>query len=375
MKILCNKKEFFESILLTLKCISHKSSDPILEGILIIAKEKYLILQSYNLEISISIVLNNIQINKSGSAIFNARLLRNIISKFNNDDNIEINVEKGIAVFICNKSKFEISVLLSEDFPTLPLISQKNNFFIESYKLKSLISHTIFAVSQSESKLIHTGCLFDINNNFVKCIALDGYRIAIKNEKIDLNENIKFVVPSNALKEILYIIDDSNDLVEININEKNIMLIFKNITFTSRLLSGNFLDYRNALKNNIYQEFIINRKSFIESIIKVSLIITERNKQAIKLIFNNSILFLKCTTSLGTSYDEINITHNNNKELSNNIIKIGCNHKYLLDALKSIDDENIILKISDEISPIIILPCFNNEDLHIILPVRLEEDN
>lgn len=366
MKFSCEKSLLIEALHLTSKAVSSKSSLEILEGILFNITDT-LELTGYDLSMAIKTNLD-VDIIEKGSIVINARLINDIIKKLP-DDTIFIEVlENNIINIKCDKAVFNISGIDSEDYPDIPQLNEENKIEINHEILKNMINKTIFAVSKNESKPIHTGCLFNINNDDIEIVAVDGYRLAINKNKLETSacKEIKFVIPEKVLKEIANINKDIT--THIYPNEKNVLIKIDNITIISRIIEGNFLNYSNAIPVQEGLKLKINRREFINSVDRVSLIINERFKNPINIKLHENNLELSVLTAIGKSYDECPFIGEFNE------LEIGFNSRYVLDALNACDDEEIYIIFKNNLDPMLIKPIDNDEYLFLILPVRISNE-
>lgn len=368
MNIKCNSKELSEAVTNVQRAVSDKSTLSALEGILLRANNNNLYLCGYDLEFGISTNLN-IQVLEEGEIILNARLLSDILRK-NPGEIVEISTdEKNLTTIKSKNSNFSIIGIAAEEYPKLPDISDDVKINISGDILKNMIKQTTFAVADNDANPIHTGVLFEIFNDEIKMIAVDGYRLALRKEQIKLDENIEeqvsFVVPGKTLKEILSLINDDSN-IEIYIDKKHIIFNINGYKVISRLLEGKFLDYKAAIPKGNSTVVRVNTKDFINSVERVSLIIADRLKSPLKCIFKENEIKLSCTTAIGKASDEITAPCQGEE------IEIGFNNRYLLDALKNSETDEVRIELTGPLSPMKILPKKGDNFIFLVLPVRLK---
>ena len=237
-----------------------------------------------------------------------------------------------------------------------------------------MINKTLFAVSQDDSKPIYTGSLFEINGNSMRITALDGFRVSMRSEE-GLTErddlDLRFIMPGKAQNDLLRLISDSDSPISVNMARKHIIFTFDNVYFITRLLDGEFLDYRKKIPPQRTVSARINTERFIDSIERAALIIDERIKSSIKLSFADSSVTVSVATMLGKFKDEFSY-----EEIIPGELEIGFNHKILLDAIKAVNEEYITVTLSHSLGPMIITPDEKSEGnpdrfLYMILPVQL----
>lgn len=370
MKFNCDKSLLSEAINNVIPAVSSKSTLIALEGILLKCENNSLSLTGYNLELGIT---KSIEIEEkiSGSIILNASLLSNIINKMP-DGKISFETdEKLLTIIKSHDVEFTILGLNSEEYPDMPSISSDNEFEIPHFILRKMISQTLFSVSQSDQNPIHTGSLFNIEDGVLNIVSVDGYRLAMRKEKINVNDKFKFVVPGKTLGEIVKLltrlsIDDDEEKVRINVSNKHINFLINGYCFISRLLEGEFLDYKNAIPKESQTTVTIETKYFLDSINRASIIINERAKSPIKCSFEENSIKLFCETAIGKINDNIDA------EINGPDVKIGFNNKYMADALKATECDKVNIQINGPISPMKITPIDDDSFLFLVLPVRLK---
>lgn len=367
MRFSCEKSTLLDAINTTSRAVSGKSAIALLEGLLICAEEQ-LTLTGYDLSMGIRSAIDA-EIIEKGSIVLNAKLLGDIIRKLP-DDTIYLETnDKLMTTIKCGRSVFNLIASPADDFPQMPEVSQHCSMILPENKLKNMISRTIFAVSDNESKPIHTGCLFEIETQQLNVVAVDGYRMSVRREILETPSNnpMKFVVPGFALREIERILSDNDTPVSIYPDEKHILFTIGNTVLITRLIDGEFLNYRAAIPNDAEYQIKINVKNFITCVERVSLIVSEKLKNPIRLNFEGDMLRMSCITAIGKSYDECQYSGN----IEN--LEIGFNNRYLLDALRAcMDEEEVILSLKGALNPITITKPDANTFTYLVLPVRLK---
>ncbi len=238
--------------------------------------------------------------------------------------------------------------------------------------LKSIISDTIFAVSDNESKPVHTGSLFEVEDNVLTVVSVDGYRLALRRESIDKTdmEKVSFVVPGAALSEVEKIALDRDETVKITLGARHIMFSIGDTELISRRLEGEFLDYKKSIPT--FSKFIIDadRRTLIDSVERVSLIISEKMKSPIRCVFGKNMLRIHTVTALGRANDECPV------EGDGENLEIGFNNRYMMDALKAAPADKIRILLNSSITPCVIVPTEEYDSfLYMILPVRIRTDD
>jgi len=368
LKLRIEQRELSKGINTVQKGISSKTTLPILNGILMEAKEGQLKLTGTDLEIGIE---TSIECNvfEEGSIVITSKIFGDIIRKLP-DMPVDIKVDENNSIHInCGNSKFNILGQPSIEYPQLPQIDDKNFFNIPKDLLKSMIKQTVFATAQDETRPILTGALLEINSNNATLVALDGYRLAVRNVSINSNEDIKAVIPSKTLNEVSKILDDDDSDVNIMCTSSHVIFNLGKTVITSRLLEGQFLNYKDIIRNEYKSRVKVKTKDIQESIERASLLAREGKNNLIKFEISDDKLVITSNSEIGNVYEEIPI------ELEGNDLKIAFNSKYMLDGIRVIDSEEIVMNLVSNINPCIINPVDDNSYTYLILPVRLAAED
>jgi len=259
-----------------------------------------------------------------------------------------------------------------EEFPELPKINIDNSIEIEQNLLKNMIRKTIFAVSNEENRPIFTGCLFEVKDNKLNVVAVDGYRLALKTNILNSEANsFHAVIPGKTLNEINKIILDSFDTIKIGISKNQALFEMENCKIVTRLLDGEFLNYNNAIPANWETRIRVNKNNIqncFERIILISSSSIEKEKKyPVKISIEIGKVIISCTNQTGDAKEEIYVSTEGKN------LEVGFNPRYFLDALKVIEDEEIYIDFGTNISPCIIRPVESDEYNYMILPIRMKE--
>ncbi len=364
----CDKDKFINAISVASRTVSQKSSISALEGIYVTAGT-LLTLTGYNLETGVSVSMEA-DVKEMGSAIFPAKLLGDIVRKMP-DDTVTIRVDDSYRVKISSGiSSFSIMAAPADDYPNLPDVEYDKAIYVPQNILKDMISGTIFSVSENQARPIQTGCKFEVTPEDITIIAVDGYRLALRREKIDNPEErkISFVCPSPALRELEKILGDTDDNCSFTLGTRHILFQVGSATLVCRLLEGEFLDWRRVVPTDNPIKLGVNVKEMTQSIERVSLIVSEKLKSPVRMTVGDNVIALRTSNSIGNAYDECSMAG------SGNDMEIGFNCKYLLDALKAIPAENIIFELKTNLSPVVMTPSEGEKFVYMVLPVRLKAD-
>ncbi len=363
MKIICQKNDLLNSVSIALKAVPAKSTMPILECMIIEVKNDTIKLIANDMELGIETVVKG-NVISPGTIAMNAKVFSEIIRKLpDNDVTIETD-ENFMATIICEKSKFTIAGKSSEEFPNLPVIVKQSPVTLSQFTLKEVIRQTVFSISDNESNKIMTGELFEINQNELRVVSLDGHRISIR--KVELKnsyDSIKVIVPGKTLQEISKILSgELSDEVDIFFTDRHILFEFNDTIVLSRLIEGEYFKIDQMLSGDYETKVTINKKVFLNCIDRATLLIKENEKKPIIVGISDRSMELKVNTTIGSMNEDIDIS----KEGKD--ILIGFNPKFLIDALRVIDDEEIDIYLINPKAP-----CFikdkNETYIYLILPV------
>ena len=349
------------------RTVAQKSSLTVIEGILCRAGHG-VSLTGYNMETGITYSLEA-EVTEPGQCILPARLFGDIIRRLPEgpvtvmvDDNYKVSIRAGYA-------SFTISAESAEDYPELPDVNTGRPIQIPQNKLKELISGTIFAVSENQGRPIHTGVKFEVEEEAVSAIAVDGFRLARRtwHPETPTGRSLSFVVPAPGLKEVEKILTDSEDNAAFTLGPKHILFEIGNTTLVCRLLEGDFLDWRRVVPTNCPIKLCAHVGELSSSIERVGLIVSEKYKSPVRCIFSDNVLQLRTSTTIGAAEDRCSIAGNGRD------LEIGFNVRYLADALRVIPSEEVMLELTNNLSPIVLTPADEKHDFaYMVLPVRIK---
>ena len=368
MKIRCLKSDLVKGVSIVSKAVPTKTTMPILECILIDATTDIIKLTANDMELGIETVIRG-QIDEKGMIALDARIFSDIVRKL--PDN-EIVIESGVnfqTLITCEKAKFNIPGKSGEDFAYLPMIEKDEPLTISQYTLKEMIRQTIFSIAVNENNKLMTGELFEIKNNCLKVVSLDGHRISIR--KMPLKKDYsdrKVVVPGKTLSEVSKILSgEVDDQVSIYFTKNHILFEFDQTMVVSRLIEGEYFRIDQMLSSDYETKLKINKKEFLDCIDRATLLVREVDKKPIIINITDDDMELRIDSAMGSMNENIDI----DKEGKD--ILIGFNPRFLIDALKVIDDETISIYLVNPKAP-----CFIRDDeenyTYLILPVNINQN-
>ena len=367
MRFTCEKSMLSMGLNIASRTVAQKSSLSVIEGILCRAGHG-VSLTGYNMETAITYCVDA-EVTEPGQCILPARLFGDIIRRLPEgpvtvlvDDNFKVSIRAGYA-------SFQISAESAEDYPELPDVNTGRPIRIPQNKLKELISGTIFAVSENQGRPIHTGVKFEVEDMAISAIAVDGFRLARRTYHPEeaTGRELSFVVPAPGLKEVEKILTDSDDEAAFTLGPKHILFEIGSTTLVCRLLEGDFLDWRRVVPTNCPIRLCAHVGELSSSIERVGLIVSEKYKSPVRCVFGDNLLQLRTTTSIGEAQDRCQLA-GDGKEL-----EIGFNVRYLADALRVIPSEEVMLELTNNLSPIVLTPADDKHDFaYMVLPVRIK---
>jgi DNA polymerase-3 subunit beta len=365
MKIQCQKSDLLNGVNIVLKAVPVKSTMPILECLIIETTESSIKLIANDMELGIETLVKGTILEK-GIVALNAKVFSEIVRRLpENEVNITTDTNYMTEI-ICEKAKFSISGRSGEEFPSLPTIEKENAIILSQFTLKEVIRQTVFSISDNESNKIMTGELFEIKKNELRVISLDGHRISIRKIFMkDSYEDRKVIVPGKTLNEISKILSgEVSSMVNIFFTDKHALFEFDNTVVLTRLIEGEYYRIDQMLSSDYETKVTINKKELQNCIERASLLIRETDKKPIIINIKDNNFELKINTAIGSMNEEIDIV------LEGKDIVIGFNPKFLLDALRVIDDESVDIYLINGKAP-----CFIRDKeqsyIYLILPVNI----
>ncbi len=368
MKFICHQSDLTSAINMVSKAVSSKTTLPILLGIYLETKEGQLRLIGNDLNLSIETFIDATIIEK-GNVVIPARLFTELIKKLPHGE-IEIDInENNVATISCMESQYKIVGLPGNEYPELPKIDDNQSILIDKELFSNMIRQTTFAISQDESRPILTGALLEIENGQFNMVAIDGFRMAIKKAFIKTDLVNKAVVPGRTLNEINKLtsqVDSKGDL-KIAFDDKQVLFVMNQVKIYSRLLAGEFINYQQILPKEHQSLVKVKTDDFLTAIDRSFLMARENKNVAIKLDIKDEVIEISSNSEMGSSTEHVHIA------LEGQDLEIGFNPKYLIDALKIIDSEEVFLEFNNNVSPCIMKPTDNDFYTYLVLPCRISK--
>ncbi|MBQ3076498.1 MAG: DNA polymerase III subunit beta [Clostridia bacterium] len=367
MQFTCDRAVLYQGVQTAARAVLGRSSLPILEGILMELSPDCLKLTGYDMETGIrcAIPVNSYD---SGTLLLPCSTFSDILRKLPEGE-VSISTEGDAVTIRSGFSVFHISSTPHENYPPVHFGREGFSFAISQKALRSCIAQTVFAVSTSDSKPVHTGCLFHLEEDRLEVVGVDGYRLAMRTETLDfpVDAPVNFVVPARTLQDIGKILGDSDEEVLIWPSKRSVLFESENITVVTRTIEGEFLNYKNVIPKIEMFTLNVNVRSFLDCLDRASLLITEKQRSPVRLFFKDNEMQMTCITPIGSVSDKMMLDY------SREAMEIGFNNRFLLDAFRNTGTSEVRVQLAGSLSPMIILPPDEGDEsfLFLILPVRL----
>ena len=365
MKILCPKEEILNGVNIVLKAVPVRTTMPILECLIIEASDTGIKLVANDMELGIETHIQGTIID-NGTVAVNAKVFSEIIRKLPDNEVCISSDSSYMTEIVCEKARFTITGRSAEEFPNLPDVNKENPLILSQFTLKEVIRQTVFSISDNENVRIMTGELFEIKGNELRVISLDGYRISIRKVIMkDSYDDRKIIIPGKTLNDINKILSgEAASLVNIYFTDKHALFEFDNTIVVTRLIEGEYYKIDSMLSSDYETKVTINKKELQSCIERASLLVRETDKSPVIIDIKDNNFELKINTAIGAMKEEIDISHE-----GKNII-IGFNPRFLLDALRVIDDETVDIYLINAKAP-----CFIRDKeqsyIYLIVPISI----
>ena len=370
MRFSCEKALLQAAVNTASRAVSSKSSIPALEGLLLQAGDT-LTVSGYNMQTGIRTKINA-EIGETGELVVNARLFGDIIRRMP-DDVVTFSADEKLNVHLsCGDYTTDIVALSSMDYPELPEVEDEFSFTIQQKTLRDMIGQTLFAVSTNEARPVHTGSLFEIGEGGLTVVSVDGFRLALRREGVQRIDGgaFRFVAPGAALSEVEKICGDVEDSAIVTLGNRHLLFEIGDTQLICRRLEGEFLDYKNAIPRKNPITLTVDTKRMMESIDRVSVVISEKLKSPVKCHFDYNKVTMTAKTGNGETKDICPVDGDGEG------LEIGFNNRYLSEALRYAPADTVRMELNTGISPAIIVPTEGEENfLYMVLPVRLKGGN
>ncbi len=365
MKIICDGADLADAVLKVSKGTSNKTTNPILEGIKVVAEEDYITLSATDLELSIEKTIKAM-VQIEGEMVVPGKFFCEYIKKLNNEQ-IELNVdEKNILSIKYTDSVGKIQCLNSVEFPIIKQVEDSTYFELKKKDFKALILKSIYAVATEDVRPILKGVKLEISKDKITAVALDGYRLAVVHKPlVSGNAEFSCIVPARSLSEISKLLDDTDDNIKVCVGRNFLMVNIDNTKITTRLLEGDFINYNQIIPTQFNTNLVLNKDQLLDALDRASLLSRVDRNNLVKFDIADKVMVLSSRSDIGDIKENITIS------LKGQDLSIAFNARYFTEALRVVNDEFLKLSFTSSVSPCIITSNDTDEFLFLILPVRL----
>lgn len=372
MNIKCNLKELINGLNIVSKTSISKTTMPILEGVLIEAKDNKLKLTTNDLEIGTEHTLS-CKVIQEGRTVVDIKTLNEIVRKIE-DEEVEILVEDNLFVLKSINGIFKLATMNANEYPKLPIFEIESSINIKQKLFKDMIRRTLFAVSTDENRPIYNGSLLKIEDNILTIVAVDGFRLALRKNINEENiNNFKVIIPGKVLAELLKVLCDEEEAqVKIGVNKNQALFEMGQSILVSRVIEGEFLNYNSIIPDSYETKIRVKTKNLLDSFERVALFAKENKekdrKSPLKMNIGIDGIVLSCVSEAGDAKEGVQAI------VEGKDIEIGFNPRYVIDALKAIDDPEICIEFTSCISPVLIKSVNSKEFIYVVLPIKLRQN-
>ena len=365
MKIICDKDVITSAVSGVSKAVSSKAAMPVLEGIYVKASGSVATFIGYDLSIAIKTTVEA-DVREEGGIIINARLFSDFLRSARQSVSITTD-EKNNVKLASGRAEISIAGRSISEFPEIPEVEDNNSVSMEYDMFKKMVNQTVFATAVEDNNQLFKGVNFEFRENMIRLVGIDGKRLAIRNEKVINEKELSFIVPAKTLTELVRLTSDDAETVDITLDRNHVSFFAGGFTVISRLIYGDYVKYETIIPQEREIEIRVNVRDFINAIERVSLMITERVKSPVRIALRDNTINFRCISEVGVATDSIECENN-----SESAIVLGFNNKYMLDALKATDCDEVKMEFISPIKPIKITPLEGDDFIFIVMPVQVE---
>ncbi len=364
MKLICDGLDLSDAVLKVSKALSVKSANPVLEGIKISAEGDTLTLIATDTELTIEKKIKA-DILMEGETVVVGKYFVDFVKKLEKEQIELCKLGDGGLEIKYSDSVSELQVFPVENYPKVQCLEEGDFFEIKQQDLKKIIDRTVFACSMDESRPILKGCLYEVENGVLTCVALDGFRMAVCKKEVNASGNFKVVIPSRTLSEINRLLDKENELIKVIVTKNTLSIKLENTIITSRLIEGEFVKYNHILPKGFENVITVNKNALLQSIERASIVARNDRYNIVKFDVKENLLTVSAKSEIG------NVNENVQINLTGKDITIAFNGKYIMDFLKIIEDDFVNINVNTPIDPGIIKAVGKDDYLYLVMSVRI----
>ena len=369
MKFTCQKFDLSEVLPNVGKATSVKTPLEALAAIHLCANGQELELTGYDLELGIRTQIPAV-VTEEGVMLVDGRLFSEVVRRMpdgilsiETDDHLKVTIQGG-------GTECQLAGMSADEYPELPNIEQQQGAVIPQSLLKNMIEQTIYAVSLDETKPVFTGELIEVADDILNIVALDNYRMALRCEPLPGQEPMKFVVPAKALREIEHLLEEdekNENPCTIRLDQHHAIFEIHRYVVYTRLLAGEFVNYRRSIPTGIKTEVTVNRRELIDSLDRCSLLISEKNKTAVRFQFEEDKVYISCQNVVGSVDDQIAC------EMTGEKMIVGFNNRYLLDAVRAVQSDRVRIFLTAADRAVKVMEADGDSSIAIVMPVQVRK--
>ena len=367
MKLICEGLDLSDAVLKVIRATATRTTNPILEGIKLHASEDTLTLSATDTEIAIEKTIPA-DVKIAGDVVVPGKFFADFVKKLSNEQ-IELTLTEQNTIKIkYTDSEGYLQCLVADEFPVIKDLVNPEKIRVKRTDLKELIDKTIFSVAIDDARPILKGCLFEIENDMMTAVALDGYRLAmVKTEATCSAGKLSFIVPARSLGEISKLIDGNDEFIDVYVSDRHLLINDGSVKIITRLLEGDFINYRQVIPANTTTTIIVSKAQLEDGLERASLLARMDKNNLVKFDIRDKVLTLTSASNIG------NVTENITISLEGKDLAIAFNARYLSDCMRTINDEFIKINFTSQIAPCTICSAESDRYLYLILPVRIVE--
>lgn len=372
MKITFIKSDVLECLEKVNSAVSTRNKTiPALEGVLVTAKDKTLTLTGYDLEIGIvAVIKDDIFIQEEGAVVIAAKLFADILKK-SNEERVTMEAEETTVIIQSGHGKFKVPFIEAKNYPDIPSFKETDSVELSAETLRSMISQTIYAVSDDSKKTIYTGSLFKFVDSELTVVAIDGFRMAVRKETLPGKANFEIIIPKKAQLNLLKILGKfDSKKKDINVTlvsgKKHVAFRVENYTIITRHIEGEFLDYQSTIPKQYKTSTVVEVVKLRDSVERMALLSqADKVKSPVKCQFSADKIDFTCSSAMGKADDTLDVA------VTGDDTEIGFNNKFLIDALKYVESDEVKLTLNGSLAPMVIRPKDSDNFLNMVVPMRL----
>ena len=367
MKLICEGLDLSDAVLKVIRATATRTTNPILEGIKLHASEDTLTLSATDTEIAIEKTIPA-DVKIAGDVVVPGKFFADFVKKLSNEQ-IELTLTEQNTIKIkYTDSEGYLQCLVADEFPVIKDLVNPEKIRVKRTDLKELIDKTIFSVAIDDARPILKGCLFEIENDVMTAVALDGYRLAmVKTEATCSAGKLSFIVPARSLGEISKLIDGNDEFIDVYVSDRHLLINDGSVKIITRLLEGDFINYRQVIPATTTTTIIVSKAQLEDGLERASLLARMDKNNLVKFDIRDKVLTLTSASNIG------NVTENITISLEGKDLAIAFNARYLSDCMRTINDEFIKINFTSQIAPCTICSAESDRYLYLILPVRIVE--